>query len=69
MFVAMLTVVVSRRCVLLSVLVLPVRVTMGRLQVMMRGRVMMCRGLRVMLDSRMFGLLWHGTVLRSGIGN
>ena len=69
MSVAMLTMVVSRRGVFLSVLVLPVRVVVGRLQVMMGGRVMMCRGLMVKLDSRMFGLLWHGIVLLSGIGD
>jgi hypothetical protein len=69
MFVAMLTMLLSRRRVLLGVLVLPVRVVMGRLQVVMRGRVMMCCGLMVMLDGRMFGLLWHGFVLCSGIGD
>jgi hypothetical protein len=63
MFVALLTVVVSRRRVLLGFLVLPVGVTVGRVQVVVCSRMMMCCGLLVMLDSRMLGLLCHGIVL------
>ena len=68
MSVAMLTVVVSRRRVLLGLLVLPVGVMVGRLQVMVRGGVMMCGRLPVMLDGRVFGLLCHGHLLLQGIG-
>jgi hypothetical protein len=64
MLVAMLTMGVSRRRVLLGFLVLPVRVMVGRLQMMVCGRVMVCGGIMVMFDSRMFGLLCHGIVLR-----
>jgi hypothetical protein len=62
--VALLTVVVSRRRVLLGLLVLPVGVMVGRLQVMVRGGVMVCGGLSVMLDRRVLGLLCHGLVLQ-----
>jgi hypothetical protein len=63
MSVAMLTVVVSRCRVFLGFLVLPVRVMVGCLQVMVRSGVMVCGGLPVMLDRRVFGLLCHGLVL------
>jgi hypothetical protein len=60
MLVAMLTVRVGRRRVLFGFLVLPVGVMVGRLQVVMsRGMVVSCRH-RVMLDSRMLVLFWHG---------
>ena len=60
MSVAMLTVVVSRCRVFLGLVVLPVGVVVGCLQVMVRGGVMVCGGLPVMLDRRVFGLLCHG---------
>jgi hypothetical protein len=63
MSVAMLTVLVSRRRVFLGLLVLTVGVMVGCLQVMVRGGVMVCGGLSVMLDRRVFGLLCHGLVL------
>jgi hypothetical protein len=59
----MLTVVVSRCRVFLGLVVLPVGVVVGCLQVMVRGGVMVCGGLPVMLDCRVFGLLCHGLVL------
>ena len=60
--VAMLTMLVSRRGVLPGLLVLPMRVMVGRLMVMVRGGVVVRGGLMVMLDGRMF-LLCHGLVL------
>jgi hypothetical protein len=59
----MLTVLVSGCRVSLRLLVLPVGVMVGRLQVMVRGGVMVGSGLPVLLDRQMFGLLWHGLVL------
>jgi hypothetical protein len=38
-------------------------VMVSRLQMMMRGGVMMSGGLMVMLDGRVFGLFCHGLVL------
>jgi hypothetical protein len=61
--VAMLTMVVSRCRVLPGLVVLPVGVMVGRLQVVVRGRVMMCSRLIVMLDGWVFGLLCHGCIL------
>ena len=61
--VAVLAVLVSRRRVLLGLLVLPMGVIVGRLQVMVRGGVMVCGGLTVMLDGRVFGVLCYGLVL------
>jgi hypothetical protein len=56
--------------VLLGLLVLPVVVIVGCLQVMMRGGVMVCRSLPVMLNRRVFGLLCHGNILlQQGLGN
>jgi hypothetical protein len=57
---------VSRRGVLLGLLMLAMSVVVGRLQVMVRGRVMVGGGLHVMLDGRMFVLLCHGCVLLHG---
>jgi len=57
--VAMLTMLVSHRGVLPGLLVLPVRVMVGRLMVMVRGSMVVRGGLMVMLDGRMF-LLCHG---------
>jgi hypothetical protein len=68
MSVAMLAVFVSRRRVLLGLLVLSVGVMVGCLQVMVRGGMMVCGGLPVMLDRRVFGLLCHGLVLLQGFG-
>jgi hypothetical protein len=69
MLVAVLTVVVSGRCMLLRLLVLPMRVMVSRLQVVVGGRVMVRGGLQVMLDGRVFVLLCHSLVLRQGIWN
>ena len=63
MLVAVLTVFVSRRRVLLGLLMLAMGVVVGRLQVMVRGRVMVCGGLHVILDGRVLALLGHGWVL------
>jgi hypothetical protein len=56
-------VLVSRRRVLLGLLVLCVRVMVRCLMVMVCGGVMMCRGLPVVLDRWVFGLLCHRLVL------
>src|SRR5262249_23484191 len=64
--VAVFAVLVSRRRVLLGLFVLPVGVMMGRLQMMVCGSVMMCSGLPMVLDGRVFGMLCHGRVLRPG---
>jgi hypothetical protein len=53
---AVLTVFVSRRGVLLGLLILAMRVVVGR-------RVMVCGDLHVMLDRQAFVLLGHGWVL------
>jgi hypothetical protein len=63
MLVAVLAMFVSRRRVLLGLLMLAMGVVVGRLQVMVRRRVMVCGGLHVMLDGRVFVLLCHGRVL------
>jgi ABC-type transport system involved in cytochrome c biogenesis permease component len=69
MSVAMLTVVVSRRRMLLGLVVLPVGMMVSCLQVMVRGSVMVCGGHPVMLDRRVFGLLRHRFVLlEKGLG-
>ena len=59
MFVAVLTVRVGRRRVLLGLLVLPVGVVMRRLEVVMGGRMVVGRRHRVMLDGRMLVLFCH----------
>ena len=59
---AVFALLVRRRGVLPGLLVLPVRVMMGRLMVMVRGGVVVRGGLMVMLDGRMFRLC-HGLVL------
>ena len=59
MFVAVLTVRVGRRRVLLRLLVLPVGVVMRRLEVVMGGRMVVRRRHRVMLDGRMLVLFCH----------
>jgi hypothetical protein len=64
--VAVLTVLVSRRRVLLGLFVLPMGVMMGRLQMMVCGSVMVGGGLPMVLDGRMFGLICHGRILRQG---
>ena len=69
MLVAVLTVFVSRRGVLLGLLMLTVGVVVSRLQVMVRGRVMVCGGLHVMFDRRVFVLLCHGCVLLQKLWN
>jgi hypothetical protein len=48
--VAMLALLVTRRRVLLGILMLPVGVVVGCHQVMVRGGMMVCGGLSVMLD-------------------
>jgi hypothetical protein len=63
MSVAMLAVLVSARGMLLGLVVLPVGVMVGCLMVMVRGGVMVCSGLAMMFDGRVFGLLSHGSVL------
>jgi hypothetical protein len=63
MFVAMFAVLVSTCGMLLGLVVLPVGVMVGCLMVMVRGGVMVCGGLAVMLDGRVFGLLSHASVL------
>jgi hypothetical protein len=68
MLVAMLTMLVSRRRVLLGLLVLPVRMMVGRLLVVVCGDVMVCGGLPVMLDGRVFVRLCHGLVLLERFG-
>jgi hypothetical protein len=65
---ALLTMLMSRRRVLLGLLVLPVGVMVGRLQVMVCGGVVVCSGLPMMLNGRVFLLLCHGPVLLQGIG-
>jgi hypothetical protein len=62
MLVAVLAVMVGRRRVPLGVLVLAVGMMVGRLQVMVGRRVMVQGGLVVMLDGRMYVLLWHDLV-------
>jgi hypothetical protein len=69
MLVAVLTMIVSRRRVLLGLVVLTVGMMVGRLQVMMSCRMVMCGGLHVMLDGRVFELLWHGLVLLQGLAS
>ena len=64
----MLTMLVSRGRVLLCLLVLPVGVMVGRLMMMVCGSMMVCSGLVVMLDGRVFGLVCHGLVLLDGFG-
>lgn len=64
MLVTVFTMLVGRRRVLLGLLVLPVGVVVGRLQVMMCRRLMVCRGLLVMLDSRVCVLLRHDLALQ-----
>jgi hypothetical protein len=68
MSVAMLTMVVSRRRVLLGFFMLSVLMMVCCHQVMVRGGMMVCGGLPVMLDRRMFGLFCHGLVLPLGFG-
>jgi hypothetical protein len=63
MSVAILTVVVSHCRVLLGVVMLSVGVIVRCLQMVVRGCVVVCGSLPVMLDSRVFGLLCHGFVL------
>jgi hypothetical protein len=57
---------VSRRRVLLGLLVLPVGVMVGRLMMMVCGSMMVCSSLFMMLDGRVFGLVCHGLVLLKG---
>jgi len=59
---------VSRRRVLLGLLVLPVGVMVGRLMMMVCGSMMVCSGLVVVLDGRVFGLVCHGLVFLKGFG-
>jgi hypothetical protein len=66
--VTVLTMIVSRRRMLLGLVVLPMGMMMGRLQVMVCGRVMVCGGLTVMLDGRVFLRLCHDLVLLQGFG-
>jgi hypothetical protein len=66
MFVPVLTMLVSRRRVLLALLVLAVGVMVGRLMMMVCGSVMVRSGLVVMLDGRVIGLVCHGLVLLEG---
>jgi hypothetical protein len=68
MSVAVLTLLVSRRRVLLGLVVLSVGVMVGRLRVMVCGGVMVCCGLPMVLDGRVFGLRRHGHVLLQGFG-
>jgi hypothetical protein len=67
MRVGVLAVLVSRRRVLLGLVVLPVGVVVGCLMVVVCGSVMMCGGLPVVLDGRVFGLVCHALVLRTGV--
>jgi hypothetical protein len=69
MLVTVLTMLVSRRGMLLGFLMLPMRVMVGRLQVVVCGGVMVCGGLMVMIHGRVFGLLWHRCCLLRGMGN
>jgi hypothetical protein len=50
-----------------GLVVLPVGVKMGRLQMMVCGGVMVCGGLTVMLDGRVFLWFCHGLVLLQGL--
>ena len=68
MLVPMLTMLVSRRRVLLGLLVLPVGMMVGRLMMMVCGSMMVCSSLLMMLDGRVFGLVCHGLVLLKGFG-
>jgi hypothetical protein len=68
MFVAVFTMLMSRRRMLLGLVMLPVGVIVGRLVVMMSGRVMMSSSLTVVLNGWVFGLLWHGLVLLEWFG-
>jgi hypothetical protein len=63
-----LTMLVSRRRMLLGLIVLPVGVMLSRLQVMVRSGVMVCGGLTVMLDGRVFRWFCHGLALLQGFG-
>jgi hypothetical protein len=67
MLVPMLTVLVSRRRVLLGLLVLPVGVMVGRLMMMVCGSMMVCSGLDVMVDGRVFRLVCHVRSPKSGL--
>jgi hypothetical protein len=67
--VTVLTVMVSRRRMLLGLVVLPMRVMMGRLQVMVCGGVMVRGGLMMMLHGRVFLWLCHDLVLLRGLVN
>jgi hypothetical protein len=58
-FVAVLTMFVSRRRMLFGLLMLPVRMVVGRLMVMMSGSVMMSGCHTVMLRGRVLGLFCH----------
>jgi hypothetical protein len=61
--VGVLTMLVSRGRMLLGLLVLAISMMMGRLKVMVGGRVMAGRGLVMMVNRRMFVLFWHGCIL------
>jgi hypothetical protein len=66
MLLAMLTMVVSRRRVLLRFLMLPVGMMVGRLQVMVCGRMMVSGSLMMMLNGWVLGLLCHSRGLLQG---
>jgi hypothetical protein len=63
MLVPLLTMLVSRRRVLLGLLVLPVGVMVGCLMMMVCCSMMACSSLVVMVDGRVFRLACHGLVL------
>jgi hypothetical protein len=58
--VGVLTMFVSRRRVLLGLLVLAMRVVVGSLEVVVSGRVMAGGGLVMMLHRGVFGVFGHG---------
>ena len=65
MFVGKLAMFDSRSCVPLRLIVLAEFVMMGRLMVMMRGGMMVCRRLLVMVNRRVLWCLCHLAVVPS----
>jgi hypothetical protein len=59
MMMSLLTVFVSRRRVLLRLVMLPMNVVMGSLKVVVGGGMMACGRVVMMLHGRVFALLGH----------
>jgi hypothetical protein len=61
--VGVLTMLVSCGRMLLGLFMLAVSMMVGRLKVIVGGRLMAGRGLVMMVNRRVFVLFWHGGVL------